>query len=162
MTTKVIIIGASTVGKTTLLKYLKENIDLPIDESDDVLIAMNGGVYPRENEYKMNELAPRMVNDLLDQDEIVFFTNTHYFSKTDLIIARDKGFKIFYLVLSREKMVERSKFRQKYEGYEDHTKYFDEMLAYQKDILDSGLVEAAIDADRSIEMIARDLLKKFS
>ncbi len=158
MIKRAIIIGASTVGKTALVKYLLgKKFALPVMESDGVLIALNGGAYPKSSEYKMRVLAPKMVKDVLERDKILFFTNTHYFSLEDIRNARSMGFKIIQLVLDRDKMTERSKLRQEKEGYGDHTKYFGEMLAYQKEIFDSGVVDAVIDTDRPVEDLASEI-----
>jgi GTPase SAR1 family protein len=162
MKKKVIIIGASTVGKTTLLNYLKENYsDLPVEEADDVLKKLNGGEYPKDSDYKMKVLAPKMVEDVLGRDSVVFFSNTHYFKAKDLRRARGKGFVVMLLLLERKRMEERSIYRHLYEGYEDHTKYFDDMFAYQKEIRERGLVDVVVDTDRVVEEIADEILSYF-
>lgn len=155
---KVIIIGASTVGKTTLFNYYRKNTELFVAESDDLLKFLNGGIYPRDSEYKMNKLAPRMVKDILSRERIIFFTNTHYFTSEDLQTARKKGFIIILLQLDRKIMTERSRFRQKNEGYEDHAKYFDDMFAYQKEIIEKGLVDFVVDVDRPVVDIANEII----
>lgn len=72
MKERAIIIGSSTTGKTTLLKYFKEHTDIPVDESDDVLTRLNGGTYPHDSDYKINVLAPQMVQEVLARERIVF------------------------------------------------------------------------------------------
>jgi hypothetical protein len=160
METKVIVIGASTVGKSTLLKYLKGSTKLPIDESDDVLTAMNGGVYPEDNDYKMNVLAPKMIDDVLGRDEVIFFSNTHYFTEEDLKKAQERGFRIIQLVVDKEEMIKRNRYRKEFEGYDDLSKYFDDMISYQKEIYEKGLVDAVIDTNTSVEVIAVEFLRQ--
>lgn len=158
MNKKAIIIGASTTGKTTIIKYLKESTNLPIGESDDVLTAMNGGKYPHDSEYKMNILGPQMVEYVLNQDSIIFFTNTHYFKSEDLEIARKNGFKVVQLILDRQQMEMRNRHRTDKEGYDDLSKHFEVMIAYQQDIFAKGLVDKIILADQPIEKVAKELM----
>ena len=158
MKDRAIIIGASTVGKTTVFKHLKATTSFKISESDDVLTELNGGTYPRDSHYKMNVLAPQMVERVLNQGNIIFFTNTHYFKPDDLKIARQKGFVIILLSLDRKKMTNRSKYREENEGYEDHSKYFDDMLKYQQEILTKGLVDTVLDTDKPVEEISKNIL----
>lgn len=158
MKNKTIIVGASTVGKTTIAKHLKTITKLKISESDDVLTELNGGAYPSDTDYKMKVLAPQMVKKVLNQHNIIFFTNTDYFSPEELKIARQNGFVIILLSLAREKMSKRNKYREKIEGYENHSKYFDDMLRYQQDILNKGLVDNVIDTDKPVEQICEDIL----
>ena len=47
MKDKILITGASTTGKTTLLNYFKDKTDFALAESDDELSRMNGGNYPK-------------------------------------------------------------------------------------------------------------------
>lgn len=158
MRNKVIIIGASTVGKTTVIKHLTATTNLNISESDDMLTELNGGTYPSDSNYKMNVLAPQMVKNVLNRKNVIFFTNTHYFKPDDLKVARRKGFRIILLSLDREKMTIRSKYREENEGYEDHTKYFDDMLKYQEEILAKGFVDTVIDTDKPVEEISKRIL----
>jgi adenylate kinase family enzyme len=157
MKEKAIIIGASTTGKTTLLKYFREHTPLPVSESDDELTERNGGTYPSDSDYKMNQLAPAMVQDVLNRRATIFFSNTHYFTPQDLLDARSKGFTVMQLSLNREIMISRSKWRQENEGYEDHTKYFDGMLKYIDEITEQGLIDRVIDTNRPFPEIAEEI-----
>lgn len=159
MKEKALIIGASTVGKTTLVNYLRTTTDFSVGESDEEIIKMNGGTWPTEDGVKMNVYAPRMVEDILGRDPIIFFSNTHYFNLDAIQKAKENGFSIFHLILNREKMSERSDFRRKNEGYEDHTKYFESMLAYQNELSKSGLVDLEINTDKPVAEIANEILQ---
>jgi len=158
---KVIIIGASTTGKTTILKHLKQTHNLLIQEADDILTELNGGTYPQDSRIKMSTLAPIMVTQVLNQDQIIFFTNAHYFSVTDLISARNKGFKIILLSLTKKKMLERNKERVKYKGYDDLSKYFDDMILYEEKIIKAGLFDNVIDVNQPIENIISQIIMAF-
>lgn len=159
MKEKVLIIGASTTGKTTLLNSLKTHTSIPILESDDELISLNGGTYPFDSQLKMEKLAPLMVKKVLEMDQVIFLSNTHYFTPQNLEQARQKGFFIIQLQLDREIMHQRSDYRMKHQGYEDHTVYFDDMLNYQKEIADLGLIDKVIDTSLPISEVANEILK---
>ena len=107
MTDKAIIIGASTVGKSTLIKHLRGNTHLILDEMDDMLTRMNDGIYPKDGDYRHKVLEPKMVKEVLRKDNTVFFTNTNIFSVDDLKKSKELGFMIIQLVLSREEMERR-------------------------------------------------------
>ncbi len=153
---KVIIIGASTTGKTTIIKHLAEELSFPIQESDDVLTSLNGGTYPLDSRLKREVLTPTMVNLVLNQQEIIFFTNAHYFNVANLVTAKKSGFKIILLTLTKEKMLSRNEKRIKDEGYDDLEQYFDNMLLYQQEIIKAGMVDEVIDVDKSlVEVLAQ-------
>src|SRR5262245_25320624 len=141
MNYKAIIIGASTSGKSTLVTYFRDIMHLPVSEIDEELIRMNGGTYPQDSKYKMDELCPKIVQDVINQDNIIFFTGTHYFRSQDLETARQKGFKILQLILDREQMEKRNKYRVENECYDDLSKYFNSMLEYQKQMKEEGHID---------------------
>ncbi len=160
MRSKVIIIGASTTGKTTLIKYLRENTDFALEEIDEVLTRMNNGTYPKDGDYRHKVLQPKIVTELLGQQgDIVFFTNTNVFSIENLEQARKLGFLIIQLLLSKELMGIRNRHRIEHEGYDDVSMYFKYMIAYQEELMHKRVIDKAIDANQPVEIIARELLE---
>ncbi|MFZ2199345.1 MAG: hypothetical protein WAV40_00980 [Microgenomates group bacterium] len=157
---KILVIGASTTGKTTLIKHLLSKApELPIQEADDVLTSLNGGTYPVDSQRKHEVLAPKMVKQILNQKSIIFFTNAHYFKLKDLIEARRRSFMIILLKLPRGIMLTRNINRVKHEGYDNLAQYFDDMLRYQDKVLEVKLVDAIIDTNRPIDDVISDLGK---
>jgi GTPase SAR1 family protein len=157
MSIKAIVIGASTSGKTTLLGRIRGKMSLIMEESDDVLTAMNGGVYPKDDNYKMKILVPKMVDDVLAQKEILFFSNTHYFTNEDLKKAREKGFKIIQLGVNKKEMLNRNIYRVDNLGYEDLSRFFKSMTDYQKKIFEEGLVDKVLDGAGEVDDLAIEL-----
>ena len=155
---KIIVIGTSLTGKTTLVKHLRKTQKINVSEIDDELTRLNGGTFPTDDKQKTEVLAPIVISELLDKEEIIFFTNTDYFSPDDLKIARMAGFKIVQLVLTKYEMETRNAERIEKEGYEDHSEWFDGMLEYQKEIFNLGLVDLVIDAGMPTEEIAKELV----
>lgn len=155
---KTIIIGTSLSGKTTLVRYLRKNTDLNVEEIDEQLTALNGGSYPVNVDEKMLVLLPKVISKVLRESDIVFFTNTDYFSEADLINARKLHFKIVQLIIDKEELIRRNKERVKNEGYEDMSQWLEGMLEYQSKIFAAGLVDKMIEANQPIEKLAQEVL----
>ena len=156
---KIIVIGTSMSGKTTLVKYFRSSLGILVTEVDEELTRINGGEFPSDVEEKTRVLFPMVARDILERSEIVFFTNTDYFTVDDLRMAKSKGFKIVQLNLSIEKLLERNKNRVEKEGYEDLSKWVEGMLEYQEMIFKEGVVDKVVDADLEVDKIARDILE---
>lgn len=155
---KAIIIGTSLAGKTTLIRYLRKIGNLQIQEIDEELTQLNGGSYPKDDSYKNTVLAPQIKAKVLLNENILFFTNAHYFTSEDLETARQKGFKIVQLFVDKGELEKRNKRRMKNEGYDDHSQWFDSMLQYQKEIKDKGLVDKVIETNKPVEKVAHELI----
>jgi guanylate kinase len=154
---KAFIIGTSLTGKTTLIRYLRERTNLQIQEIDEEILRLNEGSWPKDDRYKHTVLAPRIKANVLSQENILFFTNANYFSQSDLMEARQKGFKIIQLFVDKEELDKRNKKRVENEGYEDHNRWFDSMLNYQKEIKEKGFVDFVIQTNKPVEKIAQEL-----
>lgn len=159
MEPKVIIIGPSTFGKTTIMMHLQGKTAVPLDESDAVLTLLNNGVYPTDDKYKMDVLVPQMIDNVLTLKTIMFFSNTDYFKPEDLEKARMSGFKIIELKVDKEVMKARNKGRIDNDGYKDLSMYFSGMLSYMEDIKKKGLVDYEIDSNQPVEQVADELLQ---
>ena len=159
---KIIVIGPSLSGKTTLVKELRKNTNLLISEIDEELTALNGGEYPSDIDHKNNVLLPQVIKKILNQKELIFFTNTNFFSEKDLKNAKNLGFKIIQLNVDYQELLNRNSNRIKTENYQDSSPWLKGMLAYQKDIQEKGLVDAVIDANKPISEIIDRLKNIFS
>ena len=159
---KVIVIGPSLSGKTTVIRQLCLITEIPVFEMDEELTKLNKGSYPTESEYKQKALAPKVIDRILNKENIIFFTNTDYFSVDDLVTAKLKGFEIIQLVLDFEKLMKRNEQRVKNEGYEDLSKWFRGMLKYQEILREKGLVDKIIQADQPVTNIVKEILKTLS
>lgn len=156
---KAIIIGTSASGKSTVMKYLIENSSLNISEIDQELTDLNNGEYPSDNEFKHNVLAPKIIDKVLDS-EIIFFTNTDYFTVEDLKKAKKKGFKILQIYADLETLKERNKYRMEVLGWNDLSMYFEGMLDYQHEMQKAGLIDKVIDSKQSVERVAKAILNE--
>ena len=156
---KALVIGASLSGKTAVVRYLRSKTDIPVSEMDEELTKLNKGKYPTDNEYKHKVLAPRIIQKVLNSSNVVFFTNTDYFNLDDLHKAKNSGFKIIQFELDISGLKKRNKNRVRTEGYDDLSKWLEGMVQYQKQIKEAGIVDATIQADKSVEKIAEETLK---
>lgn len=158
MVNKSLIIGSSLAGKTTLIKFLRGNFNIEVQEIDEELNRLNGGTFPKDMEYKNNVLIPKIKQEVLNKDKIIFFANVHYFTPEDIVVARQRGFKIILLHVDRDELETRNKYRVKNEGYKDQSQWFNAQLQHQKEIIDKGLVDRVIETNRSVEDIAQELI----
>ena len=155
---KVIIIGTSLSGKTTLVRYLRANTSLSLLEIDEELTRVNNGKYPTDNIRKHKILIPQIVKNILDQTDVIFFTNTDYFTVEDLKQARKNGFKILQLSLDLEQLQKRNTLRVQKEGYSDLNQWLRGMVDYQTTVREKGLVDKVINANQATEYIAKELI----
>ncbi len=158
---KGIIIGTSLSGKTAVARYLRSNTNISVSEMDEELTRLNNGKYPTDVKHKHESLAPKVIKNLLNREDILFFTNTDYFSLNDLREAKDKGFKIIQLELSLDELNKRNKNRVKKEGYDDLSEWFEGMVVYQEKIRNAGVVDIVIDASQSVEKISEEIQRIF-
>ena len=156
---KVIIIGTSLSGKTTLIQQLKKQTDLPISEIDEELTNLNNGNYPSDSKLKHDVLAPKIIKDILNRNEIIFFTNADYFSVDDLKKAKNKGFKIIQLDTKLDDLLTRNKLRIKEQGYQDMSKWLPGMVKYQEKIKNLGLIDETIKTNEPVNIVVERLLK---
>jgi adenylate kinase family enzyme len=155
---KAIVIGASCAGKTTLVRYLRARSDLPLLEIDDELVRENGGEYPSDYQHKHQVVAPRVIEQVLRKDSIVFFTNTDYFTDADLSLARSREFKIIQLEIPLTVLRDRNCRRVKEERYPDIGEWLNHMVEYQDKLREQGLVDHVISTRTTVEAVAAELL----
>lgn len=158
MSMKIVIIGTSASGKSTILKYLRVNTSFNIKEIDEELTLINNNEYPVDFELKHKVLAPKIIDEVLKADEIIFFSNTNYFQFEDLRRARSRGFRILQLIVPIEELLIRNKYRLDHLGYDDLNEYFEGMLKYQQKISNLGLVDMVIDGRLSVDEIANKII----
>lgn len=156
---KALVIGASLSGKTNIVKYLRSNTDVRVSEMDEELTKLNKGDYPTDNEYKHKVLSPKIISEILNQENIVFFTNTDYFTLDDLLKAKEKGFKIIQLEIDLDELKRRNEYRVANEGYDDLSKWFKGMLQYQEVLKKKGIIDKTVHADQPVENIVKEIQK---
>ena len=159
---KAIIFGTSLSGKTTTIRYLRKNTKYNISEIDEELMKINGGVFPENAKQKHHVLAPRVIKQILSSNNILFFTNTDYFSDQQITNAKRLGFKIIQLSVPLDELVKRNRGRVENGGYDDLSCWLDGMVQYQDHIFKQGFVDQRIDATKSTSQIVEDLLDYLS
>jgi shikimate kinase len=155
---KIIVIGPSLAGKTTIARHIQLLGNIHVSEIDEELTKLNNGNYPSDEKYKNSILAPKVIEYVLNQDDIVFLTNTNYFTDDDLKTAKSKGFKIYILDLDIQELKRRNMNRVEKEGYSDMNKWLEGMVLYQNRLKEGGLVDKVIDATQSTENIISEIL----
>lgn len=155
---KLIVIGVSTVGKTTLVRHLRREYQADVLEFDEELIRRNGGTYPSDVHHRRNVVVPAIQEDILDRQSIVFFTNPYCFTPDQVALARQTGFRIVELVLDRAEMERRNAHRMAEEGYADHSSYLDEMIEHQQALTTRNVIDLSLDASTPTTKIAEALV----
>ena len=107
-------------------------------------------------------MRTKIIKQILKSENILFFTNTDYFSDQDLIDARNLDFKIIQLNLSLDELRKRNEHRMKNEGYGNMSKWLNGMNEYQERIFSKGLVDKRINAIQPTPKIVEELLDYFS
>ena len=156
---KSIIIGTSLAGKTTIIRKLRQDDSLHISEMDEKLTEINEGKFPSDPVLKHNVLAPKVISQILELEDIIFFTNTNYFTEEELAYAKEKGFVIIQLQISLDELKLRNIKRMDEEEYEDMGKWLEGMLEYQEEIKNAGLVDKIIDATQPTNEVITELLQ---
>ena len=153
---KTIVIGSSLSGKTTLVRHLRDQ-KIDCSEVDEELTKINGGTFPSDVDEKHNVLIPKIIADILAKKDVLFFTNTDYFTLEDLRKAKSLGFKIVQIDISLPELIRRNKYRMENEGYDDMTQWLEGMTDYQDALKQSGLVDQSLDATLPTDQIASTL-----
>jgi len=156
---KILIIGPSLSGKTSLVRKLRAVLKDPVSEMDEELTSLNNGKFPTDNENRKNTLSRKVIRSILNKSSIIFFTNTNYFSATDLRSAKKLDFTILLLNSSIDSLRHRNRLRVQNENYEDLSKWLVGMVDYQNKMRKFGLVDAEINSEQSVENTIKDLLK---
>lgn len=155
---KIIVIGPSLSGKTTLIRSLRLNSRYTVSEIDEELTALNGGSYPTDDLKKHTVLVPKVIKQVLETDDIIFFSNTDYFTREDLLNAKRKGFNIVFLDTSLETLQERNNNRVLNEGYSDLSQYLKGMLTYLDEMRD--LADITVNTQQSRESVLQEFKEK--
>lgn len=151
---KLLIIGPSLSGKTSLVKSLRKNTNYIVAEIDEWLTDLNGGEFPKDDEYKNTVLAKKVFSRLLKTNDIIFFSNAWYFNNNQLKQLKNIGFKVVFLKSNLNTLKERNSERVKI-GYENMEKYLEDMLLYGEEIKE--YTEFVLDTELPIEEIVKDI-----
>ena len=107
---KLLLLGPSGVGKSTIATSLGQTLGLEVLEIDDETERLNGGVWP-ESEEVIDRLFERTVKDFLktDAESILFVTS--YLSTEEIAAFYAQGFVMIELHASLPELVNRKRQR---------------------------------------------------
>ena len=107
---KLLLLGPSGVGKSTIANSLGQTLGLEVLEIDDETERLNGGVWPESKEV-IDRLFARLVKDFLetDADSILFVTSWLSAEEIEAFYAR--GFQIIELHATLSELVNRKRQR---------------------------------------------------
>ena len=154
---KLIILGPSAGGKSTLMRYLREHTDLHVMEMDEEIVELNDGKWPTDDEYRNTVLVPKITKKIIAKDKVVYLSS---YVPDDLAKeAKEKGFKILLLDVGLEQLKKRDDKRIKEEKYESVAGYFDVQLKGFERLKKKELIDTVIDGHRPTEQIAEHIVK---
>lgn len=155
----IIVIAPSVGGKSTLMRYLRNNTDLKIAEIDEELLASNENVWP-DNDLIHGKLIPEITRRVVSGNYDIFFTKD---TPADLVSeAKDLGATIVVLSLKIDQLLARNTMRINEEGYDDASPWLEGQIDQLKQLEDSGIVDVSIDGNLTTEEIASKLISILS
>lgn len=161
---KFIIFSPSCGGKTTIIQHLMELVDrslltkLYVSEIDKELSELNEGEYPVDYEHRMKVILPKVIDKVLSQDSLIFFSNTDYFTIDDVVKAREVGFQIVNLRVPYLELVQRNELRVKNQGYDSQLEWLKGMIEYQDALSNQGLIDHELDGMGEIEQVVNRVI----
>lgn len=159
MAYKIIVLAASTGGKSTLLRYLRDNTDLEIAEMDEEIIKSNDNEWPADDDYKNQILVPKIITGILEKNSVVYLAS--YVPDNQLLQAKRLGFKIILVDLSIEELNRRNEARMKQEGYANATPWLQVQIDTFNRLKKDNIVDEVIDGNQTIEKLS-DQIKKLA
>jgi predicted ABC-type ATPase len=154
VTYKLLVLAPSTGGKSTLMRYLRENTGLHIAETDEEVMKANNDIWP-DDELKNTVLVPQTTKEIISRDSVIYFAS--YIPKELIREARQKGFTILLMKIGIAELATRNKKRMSVEGYRDVSPYFEMQLEAFAQLESESLIDKTIDGERSVEEIAREI-----
>lgn len=155
MPKQLIILAPSAGGKSTLMRYLRENTDLPVFEMDEEVLSANGNKWPDDNDYKDNVLVPLIVEKIIDKPEAVYLAS--YVPDDLLKEAHTKGFRVVLINVSLAELIKRNKKRMEVEKYADSTTWLQPQLDSFNKLAEKGLIDTHIDGHQDTASIASEI-----
>lgn len=107
---KVLLLGCSGVGKSTVAPHLGQVLGLEVLEIDDETERLNGGVWP-ESEEVIDDLFEHIVRDFLETDANSILFVTSYLTTKEIAAFYKQGFIIIELHATLPELLERKRQR---------------------------------------------------
>jgi shikimate kinase len=155
---KSFVFGVQCSGKSTVAKYLRATTKLRIVEMDEEILKLNHGTWPRDLQYKVNELEPQVYRQIKGMSDVVFFDS--HISIERMEDLKKRGFSLILLEVERAELLRRNKQRMVEEGYDDASVWIDKELDNVKELRSRHLIDHVVNAEEAEEIVAGQLLAK--
>ena len=158
---KILLIGLSASGKSTVSKLVAKDFNLQLIEADDEVEKYNGGVWPDSDEVitKVFEATDKWV---IEMDNVIYVTS--WMEQDVLKKFHAKGFKIIEMHADFDELVRRKKVRdnitdEKIEKFKlTYIEYFNTILNIEiKDLYETSIDTTRIDTNEVYKQICEGI-----
>ena len=136
------------------MRYLRDNTDLYIAETDEEVMKANNDVWP-DDELKNKVLVPQTTREIMTRISVIYFAS--YIPDELIQEARSAGFTVACMDVSRNTLIKRNKIRISVEGYQDVSSFFEMQLNTFERLADKGLIDVRIDGEKPVSEIAAEI-----
>ncbi len=154
---KVLLLGLSGSGKSTIAPVLAEKYHLRLIEADDAVEVANGGVWPHENDEFIDRVFRETNQKVIDLDNIIYVTS--WLEADWLKRFSDKGFKVIEMHADFENLVQR-KIKRDNMSISSQERFVKTYGEYSEKFLNDGSKKYYLLSVDSTQVTSEDLVKK--
>jgi len=157
--TKVVILGLTGSGKTTVVNALRKK-GWSILEVDDEVVKRNKGKWP-EDEKVINKFFAEINKEVVKLDEVVFVTS--FLEKNDIQMFFQSGFKIIEMHADHHELIKRKKRRdnpssKKLLRFKKNYDYYNKVVYEAGGLISLSIDTTAMPIEEMIKKVENELL----
>ncbi len=136
---KIVLLGITGSGKSTIAKKLAEAFNLELIEADDLVYKLNGDFWPEEEEI-IDELFEESIRRIIDKDNLLFVIS--FLDLEQIEILKNNNFFIIEMHANENTLLER---KRKRDGDSIKADRFKRNYLLYKDILAKAYQKKQVD-----------------
>jgi hypothetical protein len=150
---RLLVVGISCAGKSTLTRHLRACSTLNVLDMDDEIARVNGGTWP-DIPTKNNVVLPKVLEEVRAMSDLILFGSLPIEPTLEL---RRAGFSIALLAVSEAELRRRHAMRLAQEGW-TNVQWFDHEQSVIRDLRDHSVFDLVIDGEQRVDSVAADIL----